>query len=124
MDTTIEQYINEQMEKIAGKGGGAILGPLAALPKNALMTYLTFAAAAGLIGGAGLGLSSSYIKNKNPKLVSLARKKEFYDKKVSEMENENWLNDIMSLKKKLETARLSDEERTELEAKYKKLIDK
>lgn len=114
-----------QLEKLAGKIGiGKILGPLSAVPKDVLMMYLTTAAALGLAGGAGIGTVSSYIKSKNPKLTSLSRKKDFYDRKVREMENENWLNDVMSTKKKLETARLTDDERTDLENKYLKLINK
>lgn len=114
-----------QLEKLAAKiGAGKILGPLSVIPKDVLMMYLTTAAALGLAGGAGIGTVSSYIKSKNPKLTSLSRKKEFYDRKVREMENENWLNDVMAAKKKLETARLSDDERTDLEDKYLKLINK
>ena len=123
MDITIEQYLKNYMEKDAAKGAG-VIGPLAALPKNVLTLYLTTAAALGLIGGAGIGLSSSYIKNKNPKLVELSRKKDFYEKRLREMENENWLNDVMAAKKKLETSKLSDSERAALESKYKKLLDK
>lgn len=122
---TIDSKIQSQFEKIAGKGGKmSILGPLTALPKDLLMTYLTAAAALGMAGGAGLGAISSYVKGKNPKLTALSRKKDFYDKKVREIDNENWLNDVMAAKKKLETARLTDEERTALEDQYMKLINK
>lgn len=86
--------------------------------------YLALAASLGLIGGAGLGAFSSYVNAKNPELTALDRQKKFYDKKISDMENENWLNDVLTLKKKLETNRLSDDERKDIEKQYLKLINK
>ena len=115
----------QALEKIAKSSGAkSWLLPLHMLSKDTLMTYLTLAGALGAAGGAGIGVASSYIKSKDPKLLTLARKKEFYDRKVDELENENWLNDIMAAKKKLESSRLSDEERTALEDKYIKLLNK
>ena len=122
---TIDKDMQAQLEKIAGKGipGGGILAPLVSLPRSALLAYLSLFAGLGMAGGAGLGALSSYIKTKNPKLIALSRKKDFYDKKIREIDNENWLNEVMSAKKKLETSKLSDEERSALEDKYMKLIN-
>lgn len=114
----------QALEKMAKGGSGKFLLPFSLLTKDSLMTYLTLAGALGAAGGAGLGVASSYIKNKDPKLLALSRKKEFYDRKVDELDNENWLNDIMDAKKKLESSRLSEEERSALEDKYIKLLNK
>ena len=115
----------EALEKMAKKGSGSrFLLPFGLLNKDSLMTYLTLAGALGAAGGAGLGVASSYVKNKDPKLLALSRKKEFYDRKVDELENENWLNDVMDIRKKLESSKLSDEERIALEDKYVKLLNK
>ena len=122
MATTTEDYVEEYMKKTAD--GKKLIGPLVALPKDALMMYLTAAAALGIAGGAGAGLASSHIKSRNPKLTALARKKDFYDKKVDEMNNENWLNDLMTAKKKLETSRLTEDERTDLENRYMEMLNK
>lgn len=85
---------------------------------------LSLAAATGAgIGGAS-GLAASVIKSNNSKITALNRKKKFYENKIDEMENENWLNDVIDTRKKLETSRLSDEERTILERKYKSLLSK
>lgn len=113
----------EALEKLAA-GKLSWLTGLLPVSKDTLLGYLTLAGAIGAAGGAGLGAMSSYIKSKNPKLVALDRKKEFYDRKIDEMTNENWLNDVMTLKKKLETAKLSDDDRTKLEDEYIKLINK
>ena len=121
MDTTANS--TRISEKQAGAAWTKLLGPLAALPKETLMTYLTAVAAVGAAGGATLGAVSSHVKSKNPKIVALNRKKEFYDRKVDEMTNENWLNDVMTLRKKLESSKLSDDERTALEKEYIKLLD-
>ena len=120
MDTTTNK--NENIEKIAAQA--KVINPFIAVPKNLLLTYLTLAAAAGITGGAGLGVASSFVKSKDKRLTALERKKRFYDGKVEEMENENWLNDVMAAKKKLETAKLTDEERTALEDKYISLLNK
>ena len=109
------------MKKTAGP---ASILPFINAPKDLLMTYLTAAAALGLAGGAGIGAAAAHIKSKNPKLTALGRKKKYYDSKVEEMANENWLNDVMTAKKKLETSKLSDEERTALEKQYIKLLDR
>jgi len=114
------------LSKSAQRGGSRF--PLLAIPasvlnRESLMTYLTAAAALGAAGGAGIGAAVSHIKSKNPKIVALDRKKEFYDKKVDEMANDNWLNEVMATRKKLESSKLSDEERTALEDKYIKLLD-
>ena len=122
--TTRDQVYREFMKQAAGSSGKFSLLPFLSIPKDALMMYLTAAAALGVAGGAGLGAASSYIKSKNPKLTALDRKKDFYDRKFDEMENENWLNDVMTAKKKLETSKLSDEERTALEDNYIKLLNK
>jgi hypothetical protein len=122
MATITKDQIDDFMKKTAA--GKKLLGPFLALPKDVLMMYLTGAAALGLAGGAGAGIASSYIKSRNPKLTALSRKKDFYDKKVEEMDNENWLNDLMAAKKKLETSRLTDDERTALEQKYMEMLDK
>ena len=114
----------QALEKMAKGGPSKFLLPFSMLTKDSLMTYLTLAGALGAAGGAGLGVASSYIKNKDPKLLALSRKKEFYDRKVDELDNENWLNDIMDAKKKLESSRLSEEERSALEDKYIKLLNK
>lgn len=111
-----------KMSKSAARAG-LWLSPLTLLSKDNLTAYLATVAALGAAGGAGVGAAASYIKSKNPKIVALDRKKEFYDKKIREMENENWLNDIMTAKKKLESSKLSDEERAELEKKYIKLLN-
>lgn len=100
-----------------------VLGPISTLPKDVVTSYLTLATLLGLAGGAGIGVTASYVKSKNHKLTALDRKKKFYDSKVKEMANENWLNDVMSARKKLESSRLSDEERTALEDKYMNLIN-
>ena len=122
MDTNAKKQALEKMAK--GNGSSKWLMPLSFLSKDSLMTYLTLAGALGAAGGAGLGVASSYIKSKDPKLLALSRKKDFYDRKVDELENENWLNDIMAAKKKLESSRLTDEERAALEDKYVKLLNK
>lgn len=125
MDTTTRDQIYDKFVKqAAGKKGALSIFPFMTLPKDALMTYLTAAVALGAAGGAGLGAASSYIKSKNPKILALNRKKDYYDRKVDEMENENWLNDVMTAKKKLETSKLSDDERAALEKEYIKLLDK
>lgn len=122
IDTNSKRQALEKMAK--GPGVGKLLSPLSFLSKDSLMAYLTFAGALGAAGGAGLGVASSYVKSKDPKLLALSRKKEFYDRKVDELNNENWLNDVMDIKKKLESAKLTDEERSALEDKYIKLLDK
>ena len=124
---TITDYDNtarQAMLKAAAPSLKGILGPATMIPKNLLMAYIAAAAAIGAAGGAGLGAASSYVKSKDPKLTALARKKKYYDGKLKEMENENWLNDVMAAKKKLETSRLTDEERTALEDKYIKMLGK
>lgn len=113
---------NKELEKQAA-AWAKILGPLTAVPKDTLMSYLAAVAAIGAAAGTGIGAASSYMKSKNPKLVALDRKKKFYDSKVDEMANENWLNDVLDARKKLESSKLSDEERTALEDKYIKLLD-
>lgn len=124
MDTiTRDQIYDRFIKQAAGNSKFSII-PFLGLPKDALMTYLTAAVALGAAGGAGLGAASSYIKSKNPKIMALNRKKDFYDRKVDEMENEDWLNEVMTAKKKLETSKLSDDERTALEDKYIKLLNK
>ena len=120
---TINKEANEKLEKQA-VGLKKLLLPLSTLSKESLMAYLTLAAGIGAAGGAGLGAASSYVKSKDPKLLALSRKKEFYDKKIEEMENENWLNDIMDAKRKLDSSRLTDEERSDLEKKYVALLNK
>lgn len=112
-----------KMDKQAAFPFMKVLGPLSTFPKDVVTSYLTLAALLGIAGGAGLGVTASYIKSKNPKLTALDRKKKFYDSKVKEMANENWLNDVMSARKKLESSKLSDEERTALEDKYMNLIN-
>lgn len=123
MDTTTKKIDAVELEKQAA-GLKKLMIPLSALSRESLMAYLTLAAGIGAAGGAGLGAAASYVKSKDPKLVALSRKKEFYDKKVEEMENENWLNDIMDAKRKLDSSRLTDEERSDLEKKYIKLLNK
>lgn len=115
MDTTD----NQTNEKLAG-----IIRPFFTIPSNSFKGYLTLATALGILGGAGAGTIASHIKSKNDKVVALDRKKKFYDQKVEEMENENWLNEIMLTKKKLESSRLSDEERSALEKRYIKLLNR
>ena len=114
---------NAKMNKQAAMPFSKILGPLSVFPKDIITRYLTLAALLGVAGGAGLGVTASYVKSKNPKLTALERKKKFYDSKVKEMANENWLNDVMAARKKLESSKLSDEERTALEDKYINLIN-
>lgn len=97
---------------------------LVSIPNNLLKSYLTWAAALGILGGTGVGLMASTIKAKNDKITSLDRKKKFYTRHIAELENENWLNDIMATKKKLDSNRLSEEERAELEKQYLKLLNK
>jgi len=122
MDTNTKK---EALEKLAKEGSvSKFLVPFSMLSKDSLLTYLTLAGALGAAGGAGLGIASSYVKGKDPKLLALSRKKEFYDRKVDELDNENWLNDVMDIRKKLESSKLSDEERTALEDKYVKLLNK
>ena len=87
-------------------------------------TLLSLAGAGGIIGGFGLGSAAASLKAKNPELVGTKRKREFYERKIKELDNENWLNDLMAARRKLETAKLSDEEREALEKEYIKLIDK
>jgi hypothetical protein len=123
MDTTTKKTDTVDLEKQAARLSKLIL-PLSTLSKESLMAYLTLAAGIGAAGGAGLGAAASYVKSKDPKLIALSRKKEFYDKKIEEMENENWLNDIMDAKRKLDSSRLTDEERSDLEKKYVKLLNK
>ena len=78
----------------------------------------------GLLGGAGIGTMASYMKNSNPKITALDRKRKFYSDKLEEMSNENWLNDLMSVRRKLETSKLSDDDRTKLENRYLQLINR
>ena len=122
IDTNTKKAALEKMAK--NNSISKLLLPFGMLNRDALMTYLTIAGALGAAGGAGLGVASSYVKNKDPKLLALSRKKEFYDRKVDELENENWLNDVMDIRKKLESSKLSDEDRTALEDKYVKLLNK
>ena len=106
-----------QMNKNAAKFSlSGILKPALAIPDSLWKQYLLLSLGAGAI--------ASHVKSKNPKLITLDRKKEFYDRKIKEMENENWLNDLMAAKRKLETSRMSDEDRKSLEEQYKKLIDR
>lgn len=86
-------------------------------------TSLSLALGLGVLGGAALGLGSSAVKARNPEYIALKRRKKFYDSKIDEMRNEEWLSNIMSLRRKLETGKLSDEERDKLESEYIKLIN-
>lgn len=86
--------------------------------------YLQYALAAGLVGGGTLGLTASLLKQKNPDLEALKRRQRFYDSQTEEMKNTNWLNDVMASKRKLETAKLTEDERKALEAKYLALLSK
>jgi len=123
MDTTTN---NEFYKKAALNAASLMkgLGLAGAIPNDALKSYLAIAAALGALGGAGAGVVSSYVKAKNPEALSLDRQKKFYDRKISEMENENWLNDLISAKKKLENSKMSPEDRKALEKKYIDLINK
>jgi hypothetical protein len=121
MATTTD--ITDDMYKQAAGPLIKLLGPISTVPKDLITSYLTLAALLGVAGGAGLGVTASYVKSKNPKLTALDRKKKFYDSKVREMANENWLNDVMATRRKLESSKLSDEERTTLEDKYIDLIN-
>ena len=120
-NTGSPEHIYKSAAGSRGSGSG-LFAPLMLLPKSLAMAYLTTAAAIGAAGGIGLGAASSYVKSKDPKLTALARKKKYYDGKLKEMENENWLNDVMTARKKLETSKLTDEERAALEEKYIKLL--
>ena len=114
-----------QMNKKAAKFSlSGILKPALAIPDSLWKQYLLLSLGAGALTGLGAGAIASHVKSKNPKLITLDRKKEFYDRKIKEMENENWLNDLMAAKRKLETSRMSDEDRKSLEEQYKKLIDR
>lgn len=86
--------------------------------------YLQYALAAGLVGGGTLGLTASLLKQKNPELEALKRRQRFYDAQTEEMKNTNWLNDVMASKRKLETAKMTEDERKALEAKYLALLSK
>ena len=86
--------------------------------------YLRYALAAGLVGGGTLGLTASLLKQKNPELEGLKRRQRFYDAQAEEMKNTNWLNDVMAAKRKLESGKMSEEERKALEAKYLALLNK
>ena len=86
--------------------------------------YLQYALAAGLVGGGTLGLTASVLKQKNPELEALKRQKRFYDAQTEEMKNTNWLNDVMTSKRKLETGRITEDERKALEKKYLELLSK
>lgn len=123
MDTTTKQ----DLEKQAAVPLTSLLKGIVAsgaIPKHLWSTYLLWAAALGGLGGTGAGIVSSYVKAKNPEALSLDRQKRFYDRKIDEMANENWLNDLMAAKKKLDTGKLSPEERDVLEKKYVALINK
>ena len=104
------------MELLSGIVGGA---------KNAnelLKAYLAYSALAGGAAGAMAGIGASVVKSNSPELTALKRRQRFYDSQTEEMKNMNWLNEVMTAKRKLETAKLSPEERKTVETQYKGLI--
>lgn len=119
MDTTI----NKQAA-VSNKVIQKLITSLLLAGKEIPLGVLTLASGAGLVTGGLVGTATSAIKSNNSKITALNRKKKFYDNKIDEMSNENWLNDIITLRKKLETARIPDDERTSLEQQYKNLLDK
>lgn len=114
MDTT-----NNALEKQAQLRLRGLLG----IPSDSYKSYLTLATALGILGGAGAGSLASTIKTKNEKIIALDRKKKFYEDKTKELKNDNWLDELISTKKKLESTNLTDDERTDLENKYRKLLN-
>lgn len=113
-------------EKTAGVNSlVALLGALGGGAKNAnqlLKLYLAYAGLAGAAAGGLAGVGASLAKSDTPELESLKRRKRFYDSQTEEMKNMNWLNEVMTAKRKLETAKLSPEERKTVEEQYKGLI--
>lgn len=112
------------------KAAGPLTGPLDLIrdlthdTNDLLKAYLTYSAMAGLIGGGALGFGASAIKRRNPEIKALDRRKRFYDSQVEEMKNTNWLNEVMASRRKLESGKLTPEERKTLEQKYIELLSK
>ena len=98
------------------------LGVLRSSSSGLLRAYVGLSALLGALGGGSMAMMASNAKKKDPDLEALSRRKKYYDAQIEEMKNTNWMNDVMSAKKKLETGRLSESERKELEKKYRELI--
>jgi flavin-dependent dehydrogenase len=82
---------------------------------------------ASLLAGSSVGLLAAGIANaaktKPDKLRIAEEERKFYDARVKELANENWLNDVMTLRKKLDSKNLSNEERKATEKAYLDLIE-
>lgn len=96
---------------------------LLAIPTDNAKMIAALAALAGITTGAVAGTTASMVKTRNDEAVSLMRRKGYYDKKVEEMRNANMLNEVLSIRRKLESGRLPPDERSRLEKRYVKLID-
>lgn len=97
--------------------------PIVAAIKNIPMGLLGAALLTGTAGGAALAGLIGAGKNKPAKLRVAEEERKFYDARVKELANENWLNDVMTLRKKLDSKNLSNEERKATEKAYLDLIE-
>lgn len=115
MDTSIN------MEKVALSAAPLVAGAkMAGGVSTALLT-------ASLLAGSSVGLlavsAANAAKTKPAKLRITEEERKFYDARVKELANENWLNDVMTLRKKLDSKNLSNEERKATEKAYLDLIE-
>lgn len=85
--------------------------------------FLTTALLAGGTAGVALAGIVNAAKHKRAPLRIAEEERKFYDAKVKEMANENWLNDMLTLRKKLDSKSLSDSERRDVEKEYLKLLE-
>lgn len=83
---------------------------------------LTLAGLGGILGGVALGTVAANLKAKNEQAIALSRKKDYYLNHVAELKNELWLNELIKTKKRLQYARLDEDERAQLETYYKDLL--
>ena len=110
------------------KSAGVVMNALKNAPKlyygskELLTSYLLLMSGLGLAGGGIAGMAASAIKKENPEYKALKAKKMFYDSKIEENRNMNWLNDLMAAKRRLETGRLTDAERSDLEKKDLRMV--
>lgn len=100
-----------------------VAAPLLGTLKNVPLGLLGASLAIGTAGGLTLAGIVGGAKNKPAKLRIAEEERKFYDAKVKELANENWLNDMLTLRKKLESKNLSEEERRATEKEYLRLIE-
>ena len=101
-----------------------VIKDILGLGEDTAKMYLLWRMLLGGAVGTAAGATVSYLKNSDPKIESLKRKNRFFSNKIEEMKNEAWMSEVMARKKKLDNAKLSPEERNQIEQEYIKLLNK